>query len=1212
MSLIKVTLKKTTLKATFYFVSMLLLGLGVVWIQRDLTGVSASTSFPLLEWSELGKEITNVTGSTTQNARIIGADGENFYVGWLVDGNQLYVNKFDVDGVEIWSSPLIFDVFSESYDPFTFKLLSAPEDALYVGYVSPDNELMVQKVMPDGSLGWGADGVFIDYVHTSYDVFPILSAQNGYFYAVYSPINDNTVSLGVSEKIVAQLLDSNGNKLWNNGVEIEQGSNYLGTLSFNSAIDGNGDLVIGLNRPYDDSIEDPEWIGAPWLGSEIALYKINILGNFVWDSNGVLVSRLPIDWLWLHPRLIADDENNILIYWFDERVGWHYGQVFAQKLTSTGVALWDDPDFFENNDVCSGTMYNLPGTKFNPEPLMWSDDPDCVGATSCDDFQRPRDFYGSASDCMSDEVCTCFWVEDEVLQVSEMFITNMDLLYDYPRFDTLTAFSDDEGGFYIPWYNSDGPPNSIYIQYINSSGVKQWGENGKSYSGYSTYDEAPKLIDVGKGFLTVWAEMVYGSNNNYNAKMELITKDGEFSWADNYLVPIENRWCSNTGGAEATVRTIPFDVALGVAGWPACWDWCARNMTYRQVCQFNADGPRNCWIKTAPSGSPSNCTWSTSSPPYGGALYVGPYSGQKSMSISGNISWQQPDVYWNSEKCTSVSVWTSGSGVFASKSYINLNVEKTENSFDSGAGEENVVNSSVRDSNGNVYVVGGIKYSAMSIWKFNSSGEVDSNFNSPNGFITFTTDGSNVEGLDIKIDLNGKLVVSGIVTNESGNCNTTIWRYNTDGSLDSSFGGVGFVTFANNAGGTAGSRGMGIVVDSDNNYYVVGHDAASNDYPDMAIWKIKNDGSLDENFGDGTCYNGVGTAGAYGCVVFSNATGFDDSQDKGLGIVQQPDGKLIIVGYSMNSETEESDMVIWRYNPNGTLDDTFGDGSCNNGVGFGGNYGCSIHNSAAEGDDCDRGWRVVLDGDKIVVVGQSGGTDGFSDMAVWRYNSNGTLDTTFNSVGYVTHHNASGGNVGDKASDIVVMDDGKYLIGGSSKTGTSWNDNTRAVLWRYNSDGTMDDTFGDGSCNNGVGINGSLGCVVFDNITYDNYRYYIRHQISIEEIDDGYRAFTAGTMNVTGDADILLLDWVETDGPYCCSPLQEQEEEDPEDENEDPAEEDEASAEEDPEEEDEASAEEDPEEEPTNERELSKTGQGILYVMLISLFSLGVVSIKKK
>jgi len=101
-------------------------------------------------------------------------------------------------------------------------------------------------------------------------------------------------------------------------------------------------------------------------------------------------------------------------------------------------------------------------------------------------------------------------------------------------------------------------------------------------------------------------------------------------------------------------------------------------------------------------------------------------------------------------------------------------------------------------------------------------------------------------------------------------------------------------------------------------------------------------------------------------------------------------------------------------------------------------------------------------------------------------------------------------------------------------------------------------------------------------------------------------------MNVTGDADILLLDWVETDGPYCCSPLQEQEEEDPEDENEDPAEEDEASAEEDPEEEDEASAEEDPEEEPTNERELSKTGQGILYVMLISLFSLGVVSIKKK
>lgn len=479
----------------------------------------------------------------------------------------------------------------------------------------------------------------------------------------------------------------------------------------------------------------------------------------------------------------------------------------------------------------------------------------------------------------------------------------------------------------------------------------------------------------------------------------------------------------------------------------------------------------------------------------------------------------------------------------------------------------------------------------MSVWKFDSNGEIDTDFNSPYGYVSYNTEGTNVEGLDIKIDLDGKLIVSGVI-DVDGYCNTTVWRYNPDGTIDNSFGGVGHVSFANNSGGAGGSRGMGVVVDSDNNYLIVGHDNASNGTPDMLIWKVKNDGSLDDTFGDGSCFNGVGTGGAYGCVVFSNATGLGDNSDKGLGIVQQPDGKIVVVGFSMKEGVWESDMVIWRYNENGTLDETFGDGSCNNGVGAGGNYGCSIHNSAAGGDDCDRGWGVVLDGEKLVVVGQSGGPDGYSDMAVWRYNSDGTLDTSFNSVGYVTHHNASGGNTGDRASSIIVLDDGKYLIGGSSTVTISL---TNAVLWKYNSDGTMDETFGDGSCNNGVGLSSNLGCIVYDRTNYNRYESYIRHQISVEEIDDGFRVFTAGMIGIGGDSDVLLLDFIETDGPYCCSSSVEDDTEEDDEEEDDGIEEPEES-----------------EESENDDGQLSRTGEAIIYVTILSLISLGSLIYRRK
>ncbi len=75
-------------------------------------------------------------------------------------------------------------------------------------------------------------------------------------------------------------------------------------------------------------------------------------------------------------------------------------------------------------------------------------------------------------------------------------------------------------------------------------------------------------------------------------------------------------FCSNHSGP---VATVPYDVG----SWSQCLSWCNDNMTpANSLCQYNADGPRNCWINSPPSGGIANCTWQNGAPPYG-ACYPG-------------------------------------------------------------------------------------------------------------------------------------------------------------------------------------------------------------------------------------------------------------------------------------------------------------------------------------------------------------------------------------------------------------------------------------------------------------------------------------------------------------------------------------------------------------------------------------------------------------
>jgi uncharacterized delta-60 repeat protein len=69
---------------------------------------------------------------------------------------------------------------------------------------------------------------------------------------------------------------------------------------------------------------------------------------------------------------------------------------------------------------------------------------------------------------------------------------------------------------------------------------------------------------------------------------------------------------------------------------------------------------------------------------------------------------------------------------------------------------------------------------------------------------------------------------------------------------------------------------------------------------------------------------------------------------------------------------------------------------------------------------------------KIYVTGYSNSSSNY-DMVIWRYNSNGTLDTSFGNNGIVVHHNAAGGNYDDGGNSIYVDNNGKIYVTGYSK-----------------------------------------------------------------------------------------------------------------------------------------------------------------------------------
>ena len=294
-------------------------------------------------------------------------------------------------------------------------------------------------------------------------------------------------------------------------------------------------------------------------------------------------------------------------------------------------------------------------------------------------------------------------------------------------------------------------------------------------------------------------------------------------------------------------------------------------------------------------------------------------------------------------------------------------------------------------------------------------GDLDPTFGDP-GRVTTPIGTSDDEGYGVALQSDGRIVVAGYSSNGS-DCDFAVLRYNSNGSLDVSFGGAGKVTTPI---GSSDDEGCAVALQSDGKIVVAGDSSNGSDL-DFAVVRYNTNGSLDTSFG--------------GTGKVTTSVGFSD--DYGLSVAIQTDGKIVVAGSSDNGSNY--DFAVVRYNTNGSLDTTFGaTGKVTTPVGSSDDYGMSI--------------AIQSDG-KIVVAGSSYNGSSY-DFAVVRYNTNGSLDTSFGGTGKLT---TSVGSFDDEGYGVAIQSNGKIVVVGASSPHGS--DADFAVV-RYNTNGSLDTSFG--------------------------------------------------------------------------------------------------------------------------------------------------------
>ncbi|MGZ5051387.1 MAG: PKD domain-containing protein [Methylobacter sp.] len=284
-----------------------------------------------------------------------------------------------------------------------------------------------------------------------------------------------------------------------------------------------------------------------------------------------------------------------------------------------------------------------------------------------------------------------------------------------------------------------------------------------------------------------------------------------------------------------------------------------------------------------------------------------------------------------------------------------------------------VVAGSAVESNDNVVAV--VRYSA--------SGELDPSFGN-NGIVTkkirnsYPGNGAS----NVVLQDNGKIIVVGNsyrLTNNGQVSYIDVCRFNSDGSIDTSFGiGGEFSFLVNSISSIAGyAGGKGVSTSSNGDIFIAGNTYVyvnGIEKRNAFVAKVTSVGTLDTSFGN----NGI-------VIPAPNYNGWLS------GLSLQSDGKIVTVGNKFNS-ADSAGIQLYRFSPDGSLDSSFGvDGDVFIDLTSGNEWGTSV---------------VVDKLGRLILGGMITDSKGFSSGSfVLRLTSDGSIDASYGTNGIVSPKN---------------------------------------------------------------------------------------------------------------------------------------------------------------------------------------------------------------
>ena len=283
--------------------------------------------------------------------------------------------------------------------------------------------------------------------------------------------------------------------------------------------------------------------------------------------------------------------------------------------------------------------------------------------------------------------------------------------------------------------------------------------------------------------------------------------------------------------------------------------------------------------------------------------------------------------------------------------------------------------------------------------------DLDSGFGN-GGRVVTDISGGHDEARALAIQPDGRIVAAG-VTGTGSSQDFALARYNTDGSLDRTFG-VGGTVITDVSRGSDVVWAVAIQVDGK----IVAAGAASGDF---ALARYTADGTLDTQFG-------------HGGITITDFGG--DDQANALAL--QRDGRIVVAGVA-----GRLDFGLARYRADGTLDATFGA------------EGRVITDFSGH---TDAAYALAIQPDGRIVAAGATGAFPTAQFALARYDGDGSLDTGFGAGGKVTIDFGRDA----RAHTLAIQPDGKIVTGGFVNNGSSAD----GALTRHDANGATDGSFG--------------------------------------------------------------------------------------------------------------------------------------------------------